>query len=209
MGTGNNPDVDNNDEYNHSSTNDVVVDEEDRQDTTSAGKLLKIHYTFGHMSFAKLQVMAKMGIIPKQLAKIDPPTSSASLYSKIIKKAWRSKSPENDLTPPKPTEPGHTVSVDQLVSPTPGLIAQLTGKLTVKRYKNATIFVDNYPKLGYVYLQKTSSADETLKAKQAFETYAYSKGVTIRVYHTDNGIFRANKWVDACKINIKHSPFRE
>ena len=26
-GTGNNPDVDNNDEYNHSSTNDVVVDE--------------------------------------------------------------------------------------------------------------------------------------------------------------------------------------
>jgi hypothetical protein len=37
--------------------------------------------------------------------------------------------------------PGQVVSVDQLVSPTPGLIAQTTGFLTTKRYKYATVLL--------------------------------------------------------------------
>jgi hypothetical protein len=45
----------------------------------------------------------------------------------------------------------------------------MTGKLTKKRYKYATVFVDQGSKLGYVYFQKTSTAKETLKAKAAFQ----------------------------------------
>ena len=96
-------------------------------------------------------------------------------------------------------QPGDCVSVDQLVSPTPGLVVQMTGKLTTKRYKYATVFVDQATRLGYVYLQTTADADETIKAKRSFEEYASQRGVQIKAYHADNGIFRANKWVNACR----------
>ena len=56
--------------------------------------------------------------------------------------------------------------------------------------------------MGYVYLQKTQSAEETVKGKKAFERYAAQRGVTIKGYHADNGIFRVHKWVDDC--NEKH-----
>jgi len=89
--------------------------------------------------------------------------------------------------------------VDQLESPTPGLIAQITGKLTTKRYKYATVYVDQRSRFGFVYLQKTSSAEETIEGKKAFETYARRHGITIKNYLADNGIFKANRWVDECK----------
>ena len=69
---------------------------------------------------------------------------------------------------------------------------------TNKRYNHATIFVDQASSLGYVHLQKTSSAEDTLEAKQAFELYCLGKGVTVKGYQADNGIFRANKWQQAC-----------
>ena len=65
-------------------------------------------------------------------------------------------------------DPGEVVSVDQMVSPMPGLIAQITGKITNKRYKYATIFVDQTSHFGYVYLQKTATTEETIEGKEAF-----------------------------------------
>jgi hypothetical protein len=81
------------------------------------------------------------------------------------------------------------VSVDQLVSLTAGLIAQMTGKLTNSRYRYATVYVDHASQMGYVYLQRSADADETVKGKAAFEAYAAARGVTIRAYHANNGIF--------------------
>jgi hypothetical protein len=49
-----------------------------------------------------------------------------------------------------------------------------------------------------VWLQKSTTADETLLGKQAFEQYAKDRGVMIQAYHADNGIVRAHKWADAC-----------
>ena len=41
-------------------------------------------------------------------------------------------------------------------------------------------------------------SEETIEGKEAFERYALYRGVTIRAYHADNGIFRANKWLSHC-----------
>jgi hypothetical protein len=48
--------------------------------------------------------------------------------------------------------------------------------------------------LGYVYLQISTSAAETLQAKVEFEKYARSYGVHIKHYHADNGRFSDNLW---------------
>ena len=170
------------------------------QDPNSAhmSELLRLHQRLGHMPFAKLKQLAKQGSIPSYLAKTPTPVCAACTYAKLAKKAWRGKPTKDHVISTKATAPGSLVSVDQLVSPTPGYIAQMTGRLTTKRYKYATVFVDQYSRMGYVHIQKSPSAEETVEAKRAFETNMTSIGVSVRAYQADNGIFRAHKWVDAC-----------
>ena len=178
----------------------VVDDEEDRQPTNLAAQLLRCHHACGHMPFPKLQVMAKQGVIPRQLRNCPVPACAACLCAKASRRPWRSKTSDNRDEVLELPEPGDVVSVDQLASPTPGLTAQITGKLTTKRHRHATVFVDQASRLGCVCLQQTCSADETLVAKKAFEKHAEVRGVIIKGCHADNGIFRANAWVKQCRV---------
>ena len=180
-------------------TPNVIIDEENRQPGNEMAQLLMAHHQFGHVSMRKLQTMAAQGILPKRLAKCRIPVCSACLYAKATRKPWRGKPRlANDDSEGRPIKSGQVVSVDQLVSPTPGLIAQMTGFLTTKRYKYATVYVDQYSRIGYIHLQKTASAEETVEGKQAFEAFAKRNGVRIENYHADNGIFKARMWTDAC-----------
>ena len=115
--------------------------------------------------------MAKQGLLPKKILKANIPICPACQYGKMHRKPWRTKG-----NPSKPsrvaTEPGQIVSVDQLESPMPGFIAQLKGTLTKQHYKYATVFVDQYSRLSYVYLQQTTMSNETVQAKIAFERYS-------------------------------------
>jgi hypothetical protein len=92
--------------------------------------------------------------------------------------------------------------VDQLESTTPGLIAQLKGIPTTKRYKVATVFVDHYSRLSYVHLQKMTSASETIEAKDSFKHFARAHGITVLHYHADNGRFADNMFREA--VASKH-----
>jgi hypothetical protein len=65
----------------------------------------------------------------------------------------------------------------------------------MQRYRVATVFVDHYSGLGYIYLQHSTGDDETIQAKKTFKAYARSHDVIIRHYHANNGIFAANKWL--------------
>lgn len=191
-----------------STTNvNIILDEEDRQPANDLAELLTIHHQFGHISMRKLQEMAKQGILPRRLAKCRIPTCSACLYAKATKRPWRSKPLKNGDDEAKPSKPGQVVSVDQLVSPTPGIIAQMTGFLTTKRYRYATVYVDQFSRLGFIYLQKTASAEETVEGKKAFEAYSHRHGVKIENYHADNGIFKAYKWTEACRQDAQGMTF--
>ena len=149
----------------------VVVDEEDHQESTPEAELLMAHHQFQHISFSKLQEMAHQGILPRQLAQCKIPSCSACLYGKATKRAWRSKQ-EKQRQRNQVLKPGEVISVDQMVSPVPGLIAQMVGFLTKQRYKYVSVFIDQASQMGFVYLQKTRSAEETIGVKRAFEKYA-------------------------------------
>ena len=180
------------------STTNVIIDEEDRQPSDMA-EMLMIHHQYGHISMKKIQEMAKQGIIPKKFSKCRIPTCSSCMYAKATKRPWRGKQSKQGKNEVIPQRPGQIVSVDQLVSPTPGLIAQMTGHLTNKRYRYATVYVDQLSRFGYIHLQKTASAEETIEGKRAFEAIARREGVRIENYHADNGVFRANEWDAECK----------
>ena len=64
-----------------------------------------------------------------------------NFYRKATKRAWRSKQ-ERQRQWNQTLKPGDIISVNQMVSPVPGLIAQMVGFLMKQRYKYATVFVD-------------------------------------------------------------------
>jgi hypothetical protein len=83
-------------------------------------------------------------------------------------------------------------------SPSPGLVAQMSGGVTHKRYCYAAVYADHYSGYGYVHLQKTQTVEETVEGKAAFERHCQVFGVTVKHYHADNGIFASKAWKDSC-----------
>lgn len=142
--------------------------------------------------------MARRGIIPHRLAKCPVPACTACMYGKAIKRKWRDKNADNQAEAYVPTRPGEVVSVDQMISATPGLIAQMTGWPCKARYKCATVFMDQASDYSYVVIQKGTSADETVEAKMVFERFASDNGIKIQHYHADNGVFKTNQWKNHC-----------
>jgi hypothetical protein len=80
-------------------------------------------------------------------------------------------------------------------STVPGVVGQIKGIPTRQRYHFVTVFVDQFSGLSFVHLQKTSSGEETLDTKMAFEGFACSLNVSIQHYHADNGRFCENLWM--------------
>ena len=169
----------------------IIEDEEDRPMENHAAEFLKIHHQLGHVSPKVIRIMAKRGLLPSKLKDTTVPLCTSCMFGKATKRPWRSK-PRKDQHVSKiktVTRPGECVSVDQLESSTPGLIAQMKGFLTKKRYTVATIFVDHFSGMSFVYLQKSTKGKETLEAKKIFELFAKHLGVTVQAYHADNGRF--------------------
>lgn len=178
---------------------DVVPDTD--EDTISkkmspTAELIYWHYKLGHLPFSRLRGMAEEGILPKRLSECRLPKCSACIYGKMTRRPKRTKGQTHAIGVRTVTRPGQCVSVDQLESSTPGLIAQLKGTPTIDRYRCATIYVDHYSRLSFVYLQRTLTSDETVKSKQAFERYCESRGVKVRHYHADNGRFADNGFIN-------------
>ena len=71
------------------------------------------------------------------------------MYGKATRKAWRRRTKDNTDKSGEPKQPGELVSVDQLISPTPGFIKQVCGILTTKRYMCAMGYVDQASKPGF------------------------------------------------------------
>ena len=180
---------------------------QDKREATLSEELLLYHHRLGHTGFDKLREMARQGVIPTYLAKAPAPRCMACMYSKATRRQWRNKQQEGWTRTAAAQYPGHIVSVDQLVSPTPGLIAQMTGRLMKAKYKVATVYVDQYSSFGYVHLQKSNGIEETLASKTAFEVICKQHGVSIEGYHADNGVFCAHQWMDECRRRRQNLSF--
>lgn len=127
--------------------------------------LLHWHYQLGHRSFKTLQSMAHQGQLPKELATCKVPQCAVCMYGKATKQPWRTRALSNKVKPASITGPGDCISFDQLESSVPGLIAQLRGFLTRKRYTTVTVFTDHFRQLSCVHLKQSTSGEEMLQAK--------------------------------------------
>jgi hypothetical protein len=85
---------------------------------------------------------------------------------------------------------------------------------TVSEPGTSALFSLSLNNLSFVYTQKSTTAEETVQAKEAFERYAKAHGVTVHHYHADNGIFaeaeflksieKSNQTISFCRVNAHH-----
>ncbi len=70
----------------------IIEDEEDTAVRDNPGKeFLRWHHKLNHMSAAKMQAMARQGLLPKKLAKCQVPTCTSCLYGRTTRRPWRTK----------------------------------------------------------------------------------------------------------------------
>ena len=82
------------------------------------------------------------------------PFCAGCLEGAMTKQPWRLKCDYNKGRLREAKKQGQSVSVDQLESTTLGFIAQLKGRPSYAWYTAATVFVNHYPGLTYIYLMK-------------------------------------------------------
>ena len=164
-------------------------------------EFLQNHYDLVHLRPLNMQSMANKGELPKRFARCKLPMCSACMYGKATRKAWRRRTKDNTDEAEEPKQLEGLVSVDQLISTTPGFIAQICGILTTNHYTCATVYLNQASKLGFLWIQKTTAAKYTVEGKKEFEKYARYRGVQIQHYHADKGIFKSKLWVLDCQLS--------
>ena len=88
--------------------------------------------------------MAELGEIPKRLAQLRGrcPICVSCLFGTAHKRPWRTKSKESHpIRKESDMSPGARASTDQIVSAQPGLIPQISGKLTHQRVNGSTFLL--------------------------------------------------------------------
>ena len=105
------------------------------------------------------------------------------------------------------------MSVDQLVSPTPGFVPTHRGTPTTKRYIGATV-VDHFLNFTYAHLMMEINAEAIVEDKLAFERVYNAHDVQVTHYHADNGLFETNtpkasvtkaqQTLSFCGVNAHH-----
>ena len=86
-----------------------------------------------------------------------------------------------------------------MISAKPGLIPQEKGNLAQARIWACTVFVDYYTGYVFVALLRDLTVESTLAAKKEFEHRCAVRGVKVKHYHADNGIFAEPAWKNECK----------
>jgi hypothetical protein len=128
------------------SNNDDAISTLDATD-----ELMQWHLQLGHLPFAKIRFMAACKEIPSQLANCRIPKCQSCCCGQATKRPWCTKGQSGTIQPV--TAPRQCVSVEQLESPVAGFVGLNKDYFFCKRYKVATIFVDHFSRLSYVYLQ--------------------------------------------------------
>ena len=101
----------------------VIPDNQEPTSLDPHDELLRWHYRLWHLPFDRIRQLASQGQLPKHILSCKKPFWAACQYGKMTKRPWRVKG-DNKKTAKIATRPGQIISVDQLESNTPGLIAQ-------------------------------------------------------------------------------------
>ena len=79
-------------------------------------------------------------------------------------------------------------------SSVPRLILQMVGFLGSAKFRYTSFFVDHYGDFTFVHNQTSTSAEETIKSKRAYEAELRKYGKSVRHYHAENVTYAVAKY---------------
>ena len=156
-----------------------------------------------------------VGILPKKCNTLKGNTylCQSCSFDAMVCRAWRTKGKPAKIEK-NAKNPGDLVSADQLMSSRPGIIPRISDRHTRDQISCATCFYDTFSRYSYSRLQRITTGEETLSAKEAFESEAHSNGNIITHYRVDNGRFAKKSFrdhvetciqiMDLCGVNAHH-----
>ena len=180
----------------------------------SQQELLLWHCRLGHMGFQWLQSLMRPRpptlpspcIQPRVpgAATCKAPLCTACLQAKMRRRSTGARATRDTNTHPiraNDLHPGDVVSMDSYESSVRGRLVDTRGREPWhQRLCGGTIFVDHASGFVTAIHQPTLSASDTLLAKRRFEQSARSCGVTVKGYHSDNGVFDAQDFQDELRV---------
>jgi hypothetical protein len=182
-------------------SNECVTTETNTNLTTGQKELLKWHYKLGHLDFKWVQWLnANMMLGPTCI----PSSKIPAIKCEACQLGKQHKRPTGHThithkTSGKLkkaiTEPGERIFMDSYVSRLPGRAFAGRGASSGCQYHGGSIFAD--AATGYVFVshQVGQTAAEALESKMRFEREAATCGVTVKMYHTDNGVFTSKEFM--------------
>ena len=87
---------------------------------------------------------------------------------------------------------------NQFSSSQPGLIPQLSRKLTTCLYNYGTIYIDSASDFVFCQLQNSKEAKETVDGKHRFKGFCQQHGVIVKAYCADKHIYNSNLFRQSC-----------
>ena len=85
--------------------------------------------------------------------------------------------------------PGEIAYTSMMNSSVPALMPQMVGFYGSAKFHNASLFVDDKLDCTFVHNQISTSAEETIRDKEAYETELRQFGKEVRHHHEDNGTY--------------------
>ena len=175
-------------------------------------ELKLLHDRLGHYNFPWIQRLTRvregdrfqepiLATKFKSTSSCEPPICASCQFGKAKRRAIgtetksKVKEREGSLKEGYLT-PGQMVSTDQFVSSVKGRRSHTYGKEQEQdKFSCGTIFVDTASTYLFVQNQVSTSSNETIKSKRAFERESRSYGVEVKEYRADLGVFKSQEFL--------------
>ena len=89
---------------------------------------------------------------------------------------------------------GEIAHADIMTSSVLGLIPQMIGFLMSRKFHHTSFFVDDSSDYAFVHHQESTSPDDTILAKRAYEAELRKCGKDVRHYYADNRTYAVTKY---------------
>ncbi len=183
--------------------------------------LLLDHYRLGHISFTDIQhFYGLLGDSGVSCLRGKPGASKCPIplctACSLAKAKQRSSGAKSTYDRPEVVgslsrgvvAPGDRFSVDQYESSVRGRPTSIRGRgLMHQQLCGGTLFIDHASGRIFVEHQVSLSADDTIVSKRLVEQEALQCGVSIREFHTDNGIFSSKAFEEELRTQHQRQLF--
>jgi hypothetical protein len=180
-----------------------VTDEVNQNLTTSQKLLLRFHFRLGHIAFQHIQWLGRQGLLGPEGVKMGKTSLTAPKCAACqFGKQGRTPTPgkrvsfadEGALSKDQ-VAPGQRIFVDQYESRARGRTFASKGASSSLQYVGGTLFYDAASGYISIHHQHGFTSAETIQSKIKFEQEAKQAGVAVGEYHTDNGVFNAQSFI--------------